>query len=119
MTGFVRTKMIRGKLRHYLVESYRNDRGQPRQRVLAYLGDHATPHARIAYLRKHLRTWHRQLSNAERLSARDQASTYAYRQVENDRAAKEDREARDKLTRTVRRAEASLKHLEAVCSAYA
>ena len=43
---FIRTKLVKGISYYYLVESFRND-GKPRQRVLAYLGEHST--VRAAY----------------------------------------------------------------------
>lgn len=48
---FVRTKLVKGIRYHYLVESYRED-GKPRQRVLAYLGEHATVKAALRYWQK-------------------------------------------------------------------
>ena|ERR1035437_5427938 len=116
MKGFVRIKMIRGKPHHYLVQSYRDEWGQPRQRDLAYLGKHSTTGDRISYLNKQLRTWRRQLQNVERLMNRDGTSLYAYQQSEIERAAKEYHERADKLDRTIRRTEQSLKKLKAACS---
>jgi len=52
---FVRTKLVKGIEYHYLVESYRED-GKPRQRVLAYLGEHSTVKAALEHWRRELRT---------------------------------------------------------------
>jgi hypothetical protein len=37
---FIRRKYVRGKAYFYLVESYRDESGNPRQRVVDYLGDY-------------------------------------------------------------------------------
>jgi hypothetical protein len=57
---YVRKKLIHGKPRHSLVESYRDKAtGRPRQRTLAYLGQHETLEKRLAFYKKQLRTWRR------------------------------------------------------------
>jgi len=53
---FVRTKTIKGIVYHYLVESYRDEGGKVRQRVLAYLGVHPTVEAALAHWRSEART---------------------------------------------------------------
>jgi hypothetical protein len=113
--GFVRVKMIRGKPRHYLVQSYRDKlTGRPRQRVLAYLGEQRTPSARIAYLNKHLRTWRRQRDNAEPPPTSEPCQ-YAYQQAERDRLWKQGYHIFSRLERTIRLAEQSLERLRATC----
>ena len=48
---FIRTKTIKGIEYYYLVESCRVD-GKPRQRVIAYLGQHETVKAAHRYWQK-------------------------------------------------------------------
>ena len=47
--AFVRTKTRNGKRRYHLVENYRKD-GKVRQRIIAYLGEHATVEVAIEQL---------------------------------------------------------------------
>jgi hypothetical protein len=62
---FVRTKLVKGIRYHYLVEAYRED-SKPRQRVLAYLGEHATVKAALRY-------WQKQVNAGSDAAARKQA----------------------------------------------
>ncbi len=72
--AFVRTKKVRGKEYHQLVESRRVD-GEPRQRVLVHLGQHATPDAALEEWPKEIRRLRRlatrQRGAAEELPDRD------------------------------------------------
>ena len=62
---FVRTKLVKGISYHYLVESVRVD-GKPRQRVIAYLGEHSTVKAACRY-------WQTQVSAGPDATARKHA----------------------------------------------
>ena len=62
---FIRTKIIKGIEYHYLVESVRVD-GKPRQRVLAYLGEHSTVKAAHRY-------WQKQVNAGQDAAARKHA----------------------------------------------
>ena len=62
---FIRTKTIKGIEYYYLVESVRVD-GKPRQRVIAYLGEHSTVKAAFRY-------WQEQVSAGPDATARKHA----------------------------------------------
>jgi hypothetical protein len=51
---FFRTKTIKGSKLVQLVESYRNQEGQPRQRVIISLGDPQLPDPEQALIYQHL-----------------------------------------------------------------
>ena len=60
---------MKGIAYHYLVEGYRVD-GKPRQRVLAYLGEHHTVKAAHAYWQKQAKA----ANTADRKHAREMVS---------------------------------------------
>lgn len=60
--AFVRTKKVRGREYHQLVESRRVD-GEPRQTVLVHLGQHATADAA-------LEAWPKEIRRLRRLATR-------------------------------------------------
>jgi predicted anti-sigma-YlaC factor YlaD len=64
--AFVRTKKVRGKEYHQLVESRRVD-GEPRQRVLVHLGEHATADAA-------LEAWPKEIRRLRRLATRQRGT---------------------------------------------
>ena len=67
MRGFVRGKLIRGKARYYwCINSRDNSKGQPRQKVIAYLGHMQSVQTRRVYFQKQLRRWKRIRNNRER-----------------------------------------------------
>jgi hypothetical protein len=67
MKGYVRKKLIRGKARYYwCISSRDNSKGEPRQKVIAYLGDMPSVEMRRVYFVKQLRSWKRMLANRHR-----------------------------------------------------
>ena len=65
--AFVRTKKVRGREYHQLVESRRVD-GEPRQTVLVHLGEHATADAALEEWPKEIRCL-RRLATRQRKAA--------------------------------------------------
>ncbi len=70
---FVRTKTIDGKKRRYLVESFRNEEGEPRQRHICYVD--LWPEKDIARLVTMIKEQRKHLANGE-----NPANTKVYRQ---------------------------------------
>lgn len=66
--AFVRTKKVRGREYHQLVESRRVD-GEPRQRVLVHLGQHATADAALEAWQKEIRRLRRHAVTARKAAA--------------------------------------------------
>jgi hypothetical protein len=65
--GFLRTKFVHGKPRHYwCISERRPGKKHPSQKVTAYLGNHRSPGERIVQLRRDVRRWMRQAHNQDR-----------------------------------------------------
>jgi hypothetical protein len=78
---FVRSKIIDGKKRRYLVESYRNEHGKPRQRHIAYID--LWPEKDVKWLINLHREYAKALANSKQPGA-----TKVFKQVAAKNAAK-------------------------------
>jgi hypothetical protein len=89
--AFVRTKRVRGREYHQLVESRRVD-GEPRQTVLVHLGQHSTADAA-------LEAWPREIRRLRRLAVRQRKAAAELREDSSARLA-----ARRRIGRADKRA---------------
>ncbi len=99
--AFVRTKKVKGKEYHQLVESQRVD-GEPRQRVLIHLGQHASVDAA-------LEAWPREIRRLRRQAIRERKS--AAELPEGSPARRVARRRADRVERRADKLKASLKEL--------